>query len=270
MSDEADKLQRAARQLIETDRLLAGDTLAPGVNLPEPEPVAAAAAPAPGANSQPVAPPDRVPLVELDLTTDAAKAKAAELDAIDVSEGRPCTKCGLCQTRTHTVFGEGHPDADIFFIGEGPGADEDLQGRPFVGRAGELLTKMIGAMGLTRGDIYIGNVVKCRPPDNRAPAADEAAACWSYLQRQLTIIQPRVIITMGNPATHAILRTTTGITRLRGQWQSLPVTDPALASVKVMPTFHPAYLLRSYTPANRKAVWSDLQAVMAELGMKRE
>ena len=167
MSDEADRLRRAARQQIETDRLLAGDVLAPGSELPEPAPAPAPTPdppPASSARARSIAPPGRVPLVTLQLTTADAKRKAAELEAIDLGEVRDCARCGLCKTRTHTVFGEGHPDADIFFIGEGPGEDEDLQGRPFVGRAGELLTKMIGAMGLTRGDVYIGNVVKCRPP----------------------------------------------------------------------------------------------------------
>lgn len=251
MNDEFQQLKRAARQTIETDRLLAGDVLAPGAVLHE-------AAPAPPAPVAPAAGPA--------LSADA-KRKADELEAIDAGEVRGCTKCGLCKGRNKTVFGEGNPDADLFFIGEGPGAEEDKQGRPFVGRAGELLGKMITAMGLTRRDVYIGNVVKCRPPGNRAPMTDEVEACWDYLIRQLRIIQPKVIVTLGNPATHAILNTAVGITRLRGQWQSLPMLDADLVGIKVMPTFHPAFVLRRYSEENRRKVWSDLQEVMRELGI---
>ncbi len=238
-------MQRSAKQLIETDRSLAGDGLAPGVALPETKSAGQAG---PSAT----------------LSADA-KRKAAELEAIDVGEVRGCTKCGLCKGRNKTVFGEGNPDADLFFIGEGPGAEEDKQGRPFVGRAGELLTKMIAAMGLSREDVFIGNIVKCRPPGNRAPLADEVEACLDYLVRQLRIIAPKVIVTLGNPATHTLLNTTVGITRLRGQWQSLPMLDADLAGIKVMPTFHPAFLLRQYTRDNRQKVWSDLQQVMQKL-----
>ncbi len=236
--------------MIEADRLLAGDGLAPGVPLPEPQPAPVSSEPRP---------------VEKPAVSAEAKRKAAELDAIDVNEVRNCTKCGLCKGRNKTVFGEGNPDADLFFIGEGPGAEEDKQGIPFVGRAGELLTKMITAMGLTRQDVFIGNIVKCRPPGNRAPMADEVEACLDYLIRQLQIIQPRVIVTLGNPATHTMLNTKVGITRLRGQWQSLPMLDADLAGIKVMPTFHPAFVLRQYTRDNRQKVWSDLQEVMREL-----
>ena len=197
----------------------------------------------------------------------AARRKAGELEVIDVGEVRTCTRCGLSRGRTNAVFGEGNPDADLVFIGEGPGQEEDRQGRPFVGRAGELLTKMILAMGLTREDVYITNVVKCRPPGNRAPMADEAAACDDYLVRQLKILQPKVVVALGNPAMKALLNTTTGITKMRGRWQSLPTLDAELAGIKVMPTFHPAFLLRQYTEDNRKKVWSDLQEVMKELGI---
>ena len=248
MSDERQRLRQAGRQLLETDRMLAGDFLAPG-----------AALPAPSAGAGPARKPAR-PSAE-------AEAKAKQLEAIDTGEVKACTRCGLAGGRTHTVFGEGNADADLLFIGEGPGAEEDKQGRPFVGRAGELLSKMIAAMGLTRHDVYIANVVKCRPPGNRAPTADEAAACWDYLLRQLKIIQPKVIVALGNPATHALLETTVGITKLRGQWQSMPTLDADLAGIRVMPTFHPAYLLRSYTKDNREKVWSDLRLVMAELGL---
>jgi DNA polymerase len=189
------------------------------------------------------------------------------LEALDANEVRGCTRCGLCQDRTQTVFGEGDPEARIFFIGEGPGQNEDAQGRPFVGRAGELLNKQIAAMGLQREQVFIANVVKCRPPNNRAPTAIEVEACSDYLRRQIQIIRPEVIITLGGPAAKLVLKTTEGITRIRGQWfnyEGLSSDGPAIA---VMPTFHPAYLLRAYTPDNRKKVWSDLQQVMQRLGM---
>ncbi len=246
MSDEMQRLRRAARELIETDRALGGEALSPGAPLPD-LPAGGQAAPA--------------------ADTADVRRKAAELAAIEADEVRGCTKCGLCAGRAKTVFGEGNPDADLVFIGEGPGAEEDKQGRPFVGRAGELLTKMIAAMGLRREDVYITNVVKCRPPGNRAPTTDEVHACWDHLTRQLAIIQPKVIVSLGNPATHALLNTKVGITRLRGQWQTLPIIHPALADVKVMPTFHPAYVLRQYNADTRGKVWSDLLEVMRELGL---
>jgi uracil-DNA glycosylase family 4 len=143
------------------------------------------------------------------------------------------------------------------FIGEGPGANEDLQGEPFVGDAGQLLTKIIEAMGFPRGEVYIANVVKCRPPGNRDPEPDEVDACEPFLRQQIASVQPRILVTLGKWASQTILRTTTPITRLRGQWgryQDIPV----------MPTYHPAYLLRN--PAEKKPVWSDMRAVVAALG----
>ena len=196
------------------------------------------------------------------------KQKAAVLAEIDEKEVKICTKCALHQTRKNTVFGECNPDADLVFVGEAPGADEDETGRPFVGRAGELLTKMIQAMGLTREDVFICNTLKCRPPNNRAPAPEETNACWDYLIRQLQIIQPKVIVTLGNPATKGLLMTKIGITKLRGNWQELPDLGEGLANIPVMPTFHPAYVLRNYSPDTRGKVWSDLQAVMELLGLK--
>jgi DNA polymerase len=154
------------------------------------------------------------------------------------------------------------------FVGEAPGVEEDRTGRPFVGRAGELLTKMIHAMGLRREDVYICNVLKCRPPENRTPSPQEAECCWPFLVRQLQIIQPRVVVSMGNPATKALLNTRVGITRLRGSWQQLPMIGEGLAGIPVMPTFHPAFLLRSYTPDNRRKVWDDLKKVMTALGLE--
>ncbi len=190
--------------------------------------------------------------------------KVRLLDEMDRLEVRTCTACELCRSRTQTVFGEGNPDARLMFIGEGPGQSEDEQGRPFVGRSGELLTKQIQAMGLKRSDVYIANVVKCRPPNNRTPLVPEVEACSGYLRRQIQIIRPEVIITLGGPAAKLVLGTDTGITRLRGIWQEYTGVNPP---VPVMPTFHPAYLLRQYTKENRAKVWSDLQAVMERLGL---
>jgi DNA polymerase len=188
----------------------------------------------------------------------SAEDKRGRLIAMDDKEVRGCTKCRLCETRTNTVFGEGDPAARIFFIGEGPGQTEDETGRPFVGRAGELLNKWIAAMGLAREQVYIANIVKCRPPANREPAPDEVATCTPYLQRQIEIIRPEVLITLGRPSTQYMLQSKLSMSRLRGQWQSW-------RGIKLMPTYHPAYILRSYTYETRSAVWSDLKKVMAEL-----
>jgi len=252
MSQAYDELTRAARQLIATEQLLGGDFL-PAKRRPIEVPDFAPAAPS-GAAAEEVPP----------MTPDE---KAAALKAMDDGEVKVCTKCGLCKGRHKTVFGEGDPNARLMFVGEGPGQDEDATGRPFVGRAGKLLGKMIAAMGLTRQQVFIANIVKCRPPNNRAPLPDETAACWDYLMRQIRIIQPEVIITLGNPSTHALLNTKVGITRLRGSWQIMPQLADGVGGIEVMPTFHPAYLLRYYTPDFRGKVWSDLQAVMRRLGL---
>ncbi len=241
MKDERDRLVRAARQLIETDRLLGADFLPRGEN--------------------------PLPTVEPPPTTPAPSDKAELLKALETEHVTNCTRCPLCQNRTQVVFGEGNSDAELVFVGEGPGEEEDRQGRPFVGRAGQLLTKMINAMGLTRQDVYICNMVKCRPPQNRNPNPEEITACWDYLIRQLQIIQPEVIITMGNPATQNLLNVRIGITKMRGNWQRLPMIGEGLEGTPVMPTFHPAYLLRQYSPDNRRKVWEDLQKVMEALGM---
>ena len=193
--------------------------------------------------------------------------KASALARLNQSEVSSCQKCPLHQTRNHVVFGEGDPAAGLVFVGEGPGADEDATGKPFVGRAGELLTNMIHAMGLDRQQVFICNILKCRPPGNRNPAPEEVRACWNYLIRQLEIIRPRVIVTLGNPATQNLLQTQVGITKLRGNWQQLPDIGKGLAGILVMPTFHPSYILRRYTPEIRGKAWFDLQAVTQELGL---
>jgi DNA polymerase len=252
MTDERAKLLNAAGQLIEGERLLGGPFL-PAERNPLP---LFADQDAPSADRSY---PDGAAMT--------AEQKAQALAAIDVNEVRTCTRCCLSQNRTQTVFGEGSLMARLVFIGEGPGEEEDRTGRPFVGRAGELLTRMIGAMGLRRQDVYICNVVKCRPPGNRAPTVEEAIACRSYLVRQLQIIAPAVIVTLGNPATQNLLDTTVGITKLRGQWQKLPPIAPGLGGIDVMPTFHSAYVLRQYTADVRAKVWADLQQVMERLGL---
>lgn len=184
------------------------------------------------------------------------------LRAMDEAEVRPCVKCALHATRSRTVFGEGDPEAPILFIGEGPGETEDQTGRPFVGRAGELLDRMIASMGLKREQVFIANIVKCRPPGNREPAPDEVGACSGYLRRQVEIVRPPVIVTLGKPAAQHLLQTKQAISKLRGTWHWR-------WGIPVMPTFHPAYLLRAYTQENRAAVWSDLQQVMERLGLPR-
>ena len=171
---------------------------------------------------------------------------------------RACKCCQLCLTRTNTVFGEGNPNAELMFIGEGPGRDEDLQGRPFVGKAGKLLDKMIEAMRLHRSDVYIANVVKCRPPNNRTPLPDEAASCINYLRWQIYLIRPKAIVLLGATAAHFLLNETQGIMRLRGKWLDYQ-------GIPVMPTFHPAFLLRQESA--KKDAWSDLQQVMKRLGI---
>jgi len=199
-----------------------------------------------------------VPFSAAPLSTDE---KRVRLKAMDENEVRGCVRCRLCETRKNSVFGEGDVDASIFFIGEGPGENEDLTGRPFVGKAGQLLDKMIAAMGLRREQVFIANIVKCRPPGNRVPAPDEVATCTPYLERQLEIIRPRAIVTLGLPAAKYMLQSNSTMGKLRGHWHSW-------RGIKLMPTFHPAYILRSYTEQTRAAVWSDLQLVMAEVGLK--
>ena len=173
------------------------------------------------------------------------------------SELGECTRCKLHGGRTRLVFGVGNPSAEIMFVGEGPGADEDIQGEPFVGRAGQLLTRMIEAMGFSRSEVYIANVVKCRPPGNRDPEPDEIAACEPFLKAQIAAIRPRVVVALGRFAVQTLLRDATPVSKQRGRWREYE-------GVKLMPTFHPAYLLRN--PAEKKPAWEDLQLVMKEFG----
>ncbi len=177
-----------------------------------------------------------------------------------------CRECDLGSSRTNAVPGEGNPNARIMFIGEAPGADEDAQGRPFVGRAGQLLNKIITACGLKRSDVFITNILKCRPPENRDPRAEEIISCFPYLQRQIELINPEIIVALGAPAARTLLNTNKSIGQLRGQFHEY-YAGLGRAPIKLMPTYHTAYLLRNYSHENRQRVWEDMKKVLAELGL---
>ncbi len=196
-----------------------------------------------------VAPPREAPTI---ASADLASMSLGEL----LAAARSCVSCPLHQERKNLVFGAGAPDADLMFIGEGPGRDEDEIGVPFVGEAGQLLTRMINAMTFQRSEVYIANIVKCRPPRNRNPEDSEAAACLPFLLRQIELISPKVIVLLGAVPLKYLLGKT-GVTKLRGNWMEF-------SGIRVMPTFHPAYLLRN--PSAKAAVWQDLQKVMALFG----
>ena len=210
----------------------------------------------PGASAAPDAP--QAP--DTPATAVAPEAREPASGIIRLTEIRDdlgdCRRCKLHTGRTNIVFGVGNPDARLMFVGEGPGADEDEQGEPFVGRAGQLLTQIVKAMGLAREDVYIANVVKCRPPGNRNPEPDEIEACSPFLHAQIASIRPTVIVALGKFAAQTLLQTETPISRLRGQFHDL-------GGVAVMPTFHPSYLLR--TPAAKREVWEDMKMVMQRL-----
>lgn len=198
-------------------------------------------------------------------TNDQSPAIAEELEKI-AQEINACRKCDLGSLRTNAVPGEGNPTARIMFVGEGPGADEDAQGRPFVGRAGKLLDKIIVAMGLQRSDVYICNILKCRPPENRDPKPDEISSCLGYLQRQIELIDPEIIVALGAHAARTLLDTTKPIGQLRGQFQDY-YTGLGRMPIKLMATYHPAYLLRNYSQDNRRKVWDDMKKVLDELDL---
>jgi uracil-DNA glycosylase len=227
----------------------------------QPEKTAAAAQPA----SSPIN-PLLLPAVSGHLSGDKKIRLLAELkDLISKNE-----KCGLKKTATNLVFGEGNPDAQIFFVGEAPGFEEDKQGRPFVGRAGQLLTDIITkGIGIPREEVYIGNVLKCRPPENRTPTPEEIFACGPYLTRQLQIVRPKVIVALGASAVRGLMpEITETISRTRGRFFDYHLDGPGTNTgevIKLMPTFHPAYLLRN--PAEKAKVWDDIKKVMAYLGM---
>ncbi len=277
MSDASEKIKARARLALRAEKAFGLDALPVQISPVEVAEVPKVAATATVSNSKPPvtdlfgkpivaapkAQPVSLPVVvkeSFDTPTLSTEEKRKTLAELNDTQVKGCVKCRLHEKRTNTVFGEGDPDAKIMFIGEGPGENEDIQGRPFVGRAGDLLNKMILGMGLKREQVYIANIVKCRPPNNREPAPDEVATCTPYLEKQIEIIRPRVIVTLGRPAIQHMLQQKISITRMRGQWQSW-------RGIRLMPTFHPAYILRNYTEETRAAVWSDLQEVLKELGL---
>ncbi|MFM2153832.1 MAG: hypothetical protein RL199_2267 [Pseudomonadota bacterium] len=232
--------------------------MAPPVAAPITPPVVTPAAVRP---TMPVAPaPVVVPAASFRvLETVGSAASVASLQVIRDELG-DCRRCGLFAERKNVVFGQGNANAEILFFGEGPGEDEDKSGLAFVGRAGQLLTKMIEAMGYARSDVYICNVVKCRPPGNRRPEPAEAEACRPFYERQILAVRPKVIVALGATAAQTLLKTSTSISQLRNRWTEW-------AGIPVMPTYHPAYLLRA--PAEKAKAWEDLKLVMARVGKER-
>ncbi|MEE8153525.1 MAG: uracil-DNA glycosylase [Phycisphaerales bacterium] len=272
MPPQPKDLARIARQHLETARLLGVDFVPINAQPSEPAP-----APGPAAEIEVTIPPGPVhpstgtsrPTSLFEAASPARSApqrtpqeKADALEALRTRHDETCPHCTTATAHTQTVFGEGAPDAELMFIGEAPGEQEDRTGRPFVGRAGRKLDEIVQAMGLARPDVYIANVLKSRPLANRTPLPSEVEQCAAYLAEQIRIIQPKVIVGLGGPAVKWLLGTNVGITKLRGQWDRF--TDVEV-SVPVMPTFHPAYLLRNYTPDTRGKVWSDMQQVMTYL-----
>jgi uracil-DNA glycosylase len=204
----------------------------------------------------------------LSLKTTRPPASQETINELEViaEQTRKCCKCRLGSLRKNAVPGEGNPAALIMFVGEGPGADEDEQGRPFVGRAGQLLDKIITACGLKRQYVWIGNIIKCRPPENRDPLPDEIIACIPYLQRQIELVNPEIIVALGAHAARTLLDSPKPIGQLRGMFHEY-VPGIGHKPIKLMPTFHPAYLLRNYSDDNRRKVWEDMKKVLAELNL---
>ena len=269
---DSDRLRRVARQHAKTAQLLGVDFMPVRLNIQSND------------NTQTVAPTTTTPPTKTTTTAtpttpqpthlinpanststerDARRPHAAKLlDDLRARYEADAPHAAFNTQFTNIVFGEGDPVARLVFVGEAPGADEDRTGRPFVGRAGQLLDKMITAMGLSRGTVYICNVLKTRPPNNATPTSDEAAACAPYLYEQIAIINPDVIVTLGLPATRVLLESREPMGKLRGQWADFTHNN---TTWPVMPTYHPAYLLRNYTPEERAKVWSDLQLVIQRL-----
>lgn len=240
--DENEDVQEISRDLADRLGSLKVRTTSPPAPRREPEPPAPARPVAAAADEKPP-PPGQAGAV-------AALQEIADRIAV-------CRQCGLHAKRTHTVPGQGAARPEILFIGEGPGEEEDRTGKAFVGQAGELLTKMIQAMGYTRRDVFIATLIKCRPPNNRDPMPGEVVQCLPYLKEQIAVLQPRVLVVLGAPAAKALFNTHEGISSLRGRWQQVDGID-------AMPTFHPAYLLR--VPSAKRKAWEDLLAVLAKLG----
>ena len=247
MTSQADDIRASVRQQLETDQLLGLREV----------PIANEVAASLGRGAS----------VASGSSAAASTEQQAQLQELDESQVVDCKKCQLCETRTRTVFGQGSANARLVFVGEAPGYEEDQKGLAFVGRAGQLLTKMILAMGLKREDVFICNVLKCRPPNNRTPAADEIASCSPYLFEQLQIIQPEIVCALGAPAAQTLLGTKEAIGRLRGRFHDFYTSGAPMIGdpVPLMPTYHPAYLLRS--PGEKKKTWADLQLIMAKLGL---
>ena len=240
---------------VEVDTITESDT-SPG----DTAPLAAKPSPGPASPAPPSHPATISPLADSALPSPpAALPSGATLESVRETLG-DCQRCPLCEERKKIVFGDGNPEADLMFIGEGPGANEDEQGLPFVGRAGDLLTQMIEkGMGLPREEVYICNIVKCRPPGNRNPLPQEVAACRPFLDGQIDAVRPKVIVSLGKPATGLLLDREVAITRIRGTWHDY-------RGIALMPTLHPAFVLRQYTEENRRAVWQDLKAALTRLG----
>jgi uracil-DNA glycosylase len=224
----------------------AADPAAPAANAED-------AAPAPGADAGGSGTPPLALAASQAVQIGRSRADALAIVRADLGE---CTRCKLHRGRTNLVFGVGNAETRLMFVGEGPGAEEDEQGVPFVGRAGQLLTQIIKAMGFDREAVYIANVVKCRPPGNRNPEPDEIEQCEPFLMRQIDVIKPAIIVALGKFAAQTLLRTTEPISRLRGRFHRI-------GDIRVMPTFHPSYLLRN--PAAKREVWEDMKLVMAAL-----
>ena len=249
LADEARELVRAARALLAelaeegVEEVLRGPRLPRGRAARAALAVSAAARPGPADGAQ-------ASLLEAPRESSRERPSLAQVR----ERLGDCTRCRLHEGRTELVFGDGNPDAELMFIGEGPGEQEDLQGLPFVGRAGELLTRMIErGLGVPRSTVYICNIVKCRPPGNRTPLADEVSTCRPFLDGQIDAVAPKVIVTLGKPASSLLLGRDVSITRVRGVWHEY-------RGIPVMPTFHPAFILRQYTEENRRLVWEDLKA----------
>lgn len=250
--NEQERSTRAARQLVETSRLLGVDFVPVRMDIGEAE-----------SESEPelerVAPPAEQKTESNEAApADRREQKRAALDALCERHAAECPHCTQAEGWTNMVFGDGNPDARLMFVGEAPGAEEDRQGIPFVGRSGQKLNEMITAMGLSREEVYIANVLKTRPPNNATPTTTEADRCGVYLREQVAIIQPDVIVSLGKPAAQLLLNSREAMGRMRGRWHEYE-------GIPVMPTFHPAFLLRQYTPENRQKVWSDLKQAMERL-----
>jgi len=260
-------LSKSAQQLVQTDILL-GVTDVPVKRVAlEAHPVLGSAhlvrpsQPELSLFPAPIQAPPTTALREADRDVQMGD-KNQRLDALRQRHDSECQYCTAARGHLATVFGEGNPDADIFFVGEAPGESEEQSGRPFAGRAGQKLDEMIRAIGLRREDCYLANVLKSRTPDNRTPLPNEIERCGPYLVQQLLIVSPKVIVTLGGPATKLLLNVESGITKLRGVWAEwIAPAGSGQAPIALMPTYHPSYLLRNYTVQTRGEVWADLKAV---------